>query len=141
MAFSITIIGMGACGVAAFAEATIRLAAAPLPGVELHLVSRDDDPGPGLAFGTDQPGHLLNTESRLMGLYANEPEHFRKWLADRRPLMPDEVEYAPARNMESISARSCGMPMIGRAMPIFPFTSTLPKRSRSAVIATPHWCV
>ena len=66
MAFSITIIGMGACGVAAFAEATIRLAAAPLPGVELHLVSRDDDPGPGLAFGTDQPGHLLNTESRLM---------------------------------------------------------------------------
>ena len=95
MAFSITIIGMGASGVAAFAEATIRLAAAPLPGVELHLVSRDDDPGPGLAFGTDQPGHLLNTESRLMGLYANEPEHFRKWLADRRPLMPDEVEYAP----------------------------------------------
>lgn len=95
MAFSITIIGMGACGVSAFAEATIRLAASPIPGVELHLVSRDDDPGPGLAFGTDQPGHLLNTESRLMGLYANEPGHFREWLAERRPLMPDEVEYAP----------------------------------------------
>lgn len=94
MAFSITIIGMGACGVAAFAEATIRLAASPIPGVELHLVSRED-PGPGLAFGTDQPGHLLNTESRLMGLYANETGHFREWLTDRRPLQPDEAEYAP----------------------------------------------
>lgn len=95
MAFSITIVGMGACGVAAFAEATIRLAAAPIPGVELHLVSRDHDVGPGLAFGTDQPGHLLNTESRLMGLYANEPCHFREWLTNRRPLMRDGVEYAP----------------------------------------------
>lgn len=95
MAFSITIIGMGACGVAAFAEATIRLAAAPIPGIELHLVSREDDLGPGLAFGTDQPGHLLNTESRLMGLYAHQPCHFREWLAARRPLMPDQVEYAP----------------------------------------------
>jgi len=95
MAFSITIIGMGACGVAAFAEATIRLAAAPIPGIELHLVSREDDPGPGLAFGTDQPGHLLNTESRLMGLYAEEPCHFREWLIDRRPLESDGVEYAP----------------------------------------------
>ncbi|MEG3089856.1 FAD/NAD(P)-binding protein [Sphingomonas sp. PB1R3] len=95
MAFSITIIGMGTCGVAAFAEATIRLAAAPIPGIELHLVSREEDMGPGLAFGTDQPGHLLNTESRLMGLYANEPGHFREWLAERRPLDPDGVEYAP----------------------------------------------
>jgi uncharacterized NAD(P)/FAD-binding protein YdhS len=94
MAFSITIIGMGACGVAAFAEATIRLAAAPIPGIELHLVSREEDMGPGLAFGTDQPGHLLNTESRLMGLYASEPGHFREWLADRRPLDPNGVEYA-----------------------------------------------
>ncbi len=95
MATSITIVGMGACGVAAFAEATIRLAAAPIDDVTLHLVSRDDDLGPGLAFGTDQPGHLLNTESRLMGLYAHEPTHFREWLAARRPLDPDGVEYAP----------------------------------------------
>lgn len=94
MAFPITIIGMGACGVAAFAEATIRLASARIPGAELHLVSREDDLGPGLAFGTDQPGHLLNTESRLMGLYANEPRHFREWLSHRRPLKSDDVEYA-----------------------------------------------
>ncbi|WP_312489788.1 FAD/NAD(P)-binding protein [Sphingomonas sp.] len=95
MGFSIAIIGMGACGVAAFAEATIRLAAAPIGNVELHLVSREDDLGPGLAFGTDQPGHLLNTESRLMGLYASEPGHFREWVAKRRPLDPGKVEYAP----------------------------------------------
>lgn len=95
MAGSITIIGMGACGVAAFAEATIRLAAAPVAGVSFDLVERDGDIGPGLAFGTDQPGHLLNTESRLMGLYAHEPGHFRAWLARRRPLDPDAADYAP----------------------------------------------
>lgn len=95
MTASITIIGMGACGVAAFAEATIRLAASPVPGLSFDLVERDDDLGPGLAFGTDQPGHLLNTESRLMGLYAHEPEDFRDWLSTRRPLAPGAAEYAP----------------------------------------------
>lgn len=95
MTASITIIGMGACGVAAFAEATIRLAASPQPGVSFDLVERDDDLGPGLAFGTDQPGHLLNTESRLMGLYAHEPRHFRDWLRARRALDEDAAEYAP----------------------------------------------
>lgn len=95
MPSSIAIIGMGACGVAAFAEATIRLAASPLSDLTIHLVSRDQEPGPGLAFGTDQPGHLLNTESRLMGMYAHEAGHFRDWLAERRSLDPDGVEYAP----------------------------------------------
>jgi uncharacterized NAD(P)/FAD-binding protein YdhS len=95
MPTSITIIGMGACGTAAFAEATIRLAASPVPGIVIHLVERDDDLGPGLAFGTDQPGHLLNTESRLMGLYAHETGDFRHWLETRRPLDPEGVEYAP----------------------------------------------
>lgn len=95
MPSSITIIGMGACGVAAYAEATIRLAASPVPDVVIHLVSRDEDMGPGLAFGTDQPGHLLNTESRLMGLYAHEAGDFRNWLMNRRPLDPNGVEYAP----------------------------------------------
>jgi uncharacterized NAD(P)/FAD-binding protein YdhS len=94
MPASITIIGMGACGSAAFAEMTIRLAAAPLPGITINLVERDE-PGPGLAFGTDQPGHLLNTESRLMGLYAHETGDFRRWLGERRPLDPEAVEYAP----------------------------------------------
>ena len=95
MPASITIIGMGACGSAAFAEMTIRLAASPVPGLTINLVERDEDLGPGLAFGTDQPGHLLNTESRLMGLYAHETGDFRRWLGERRPLDPEAVEYAP----------------------------------------------
>lgn len=94
MSASITIIGVGACGVAAFAEAVTRLTASPIPGVTINLVERDEDVGPGLAFGTDQPGHLLNTESRLMGLYAHEAGDFRHWLDARRPLDPDGVEYA-----------------------------------------------
>lgn len=95
MPSSITIIGMGACGVAAFAEATIRLSASPIPELTINLISRDDDLGPGLAFGTDQPGHLLNTESRLMGLYAHDVGHFHAWLAKRRPLDGNSTVYAP----------------------------------------------
>ena len=100
MSSSITIVGMGACGVAAFADLTIRVSAVPVEGLTVNLVERDEKLGQGLAFGTDQPGHLLNTESRLMGLYDREPEHFRRWLQRRReargrPLDPGAVEYAP----------------------------------------------
>ena len=99
---TLTIIGMGACGVAAFAEAVTRLCYDPGEGWTIHLIERDDELARGLAFGTDQPGHLLNTESRLMGLYDREPGHFRTWLETRRaasgtPLDPDGVEYPQRR--------------------------------------------
>ena len=99
---TLTIIGMGACGVAAFAEAVTRLSYDPGDGWLIHLIERDDALARGLAFGTEQPGHLLNTESRLMGLYDQEPGHFRTWLEARRaeagtPLDPDGVEYPQRR--------------------------------------------
>ncbi|TCM05520.1 putative NAD(P)/FAD-binding protein YdhS [Sphingomonas sp. PP-CC-3G-468] len=99
---TLTIIGMGACGVAAFAEAVTRLSYDPGEGWMIHLIERDDELARGLAFGTEQPGHLLNTESRLMGLYDREPGHFRTWLEARRaasgsPLDPDGVEYPQRR--------------------------------------------
>lgn len=97
---TLSIIGMGACGVAAFAEIVTRLRYDREARPVIHLVERDSELGRGLAWGTDQPGHLLNTESRLMGLYAHEPEHFRAWLEHRRtaagtPLAPEGVEYPP----------------------------------------------
>lgn len=99
---TLTIVGMGACGVAAFAEAVTRLSYDPGDDWTIQLVERDDELARGLAFGTEQPGHLLNTESRLMGLYDREPGHFRTWLEARRaaagtPLDPDGVEYPPRR--------------------------------------------
>jgi uncharacterized NAD(P)/FAD-binding protein YdhS len=99
---TLTIIGMGACGVAAFAEAVTRLCYDPGDGWTIHLVERDDELARGLAFGTEQPGHRLNTESRLMGLYDRESGHFRTWLEARRaaagtPLDPDGVEYPERR--------------------------------------------
>ncbi len=95
---TLTIIGMGACGVAAFAEAVKRLSYDPGDSWLIHLIERDDALARGLAFGTEQPGHLLNTESRMMGLYDQEPGHFRTWLEARRaqagkPLYPARVEY------------------------------------------------
>ncbi len=123
---TLTIIGMGACGVAAFAEAVTRLRYDPGDGWTIHLVERDDQLARGLAFGTEQPGHLLNTESRLMGLYDREPGHFRTWLEARRaamgtPLDPDGVEYPQRREyreyMQDVferaleDARAAGIPV------------------------------
>ncbi|WP_277983294.1 FAD/NAD(P)-binding protein [Sphingomonas faeni] len=99
---TLTIIGMGAVGVAAFAETVARLRYDPGNRLTIKLVERDTALGRGLAFGTDQKGHLLNTESRLMGLYDQEPDHFRTWLDERRaaagePIAPDAVNYVQRR--------------------------------------------
>lgn len=95
----ITIVGAGACGVAAFAELVTRLQLGRNRDVAIRLIERTDELGRGLAFGTDQPGQLLNTESRLMGLLDQEPGDYRRWLARRRaaagePFDPDGVEYS-----------------------------------------------
>lgn len=89
----VTIVGMGTCGVAAFAEAVARLRYERDTRVSFQLIERDD-PARGLAFGTDQPGHRLNTESRLMGLYDHEAGDYRRWLEAREALEPDSVVYA-----------------------------------------------
>ncbi len=79
----IVIIGGGACGVAAFIELFVQLKA----GGHEHKVKitliEPDEIGKGLAFGTSQPGHLLNTQADLMGIHASEPAHYSEWLKSR----------------------------------------------------------
>lgn len=78
---NITIIGGGACGTAAFIELVLQIAASDLTKeTKLTIIEKDKDLGYGLAFGTDQPGHLLNTQAELMGIHVHEPEHFSEWI-------------------------------------------------------------
>ncbi|WP_037321597.1 FAD/NAD(P)-binding protein [Salegentibacter sp. Hel_I_6] len=78
---NIVIIGGGACGSAALIEIVLQVIVQKLQEkVSIHLIERRPKVGYGLAFGTRQKSHLLNTQADLMGIYANEPGHFTKWL-------------------------------------------------------------
>lgn len=51
-------------------------------------------PGPGLAYGTADPLHLLNVPAKAMSAFAEEPGHFLDWLrrqdaTELGPLCPD----------------------------------------------------
>lgn len=76
----IVIIGGGACGVAAFIELFIQLKTAGLQDKLGITIVDPDEIGKGLAFGTIQPGHLLNTQADLMGIHPSEPAHYSEWL-------------------------------------------------------------
>ena len=79
----IAIIGGGACGSAALIELIIQSVAANLEKeISFVLIERKKKAGYGLAFGSKQRTHILNTQADLMGIYANEPAHFAEWLKE-----------------------------------------------------------
>nr|MBI1230530.1 hypothetical protein [Cytophagales bacterium] len=91
--YTICIVGGGACGVAALAELMVQL---KMTGVhdktKVVLIEKGDKVGQGLAFGTDQPGHLLNTQANLMGIHSFEPDHFAGWLETQPDDHKNEVK-------------------------------------------------
>lgn len=77
----IAIIGGGACGSAALIELIIQSISASLQNqISFVLIERQKKVGYGLAFGSKQPSHILNTQADIMGIYANEPADFAEWL-------------------------------------------------------------
>ncbi len=104
---TITIIGGGACGLAVFAELVTQLRLRPhTTHLSIFIVEKDPEIGPGLAFGTRQFGHLLNTPADLMSLYPHEGHHFQNWLtaheAERQEALaevPVETHDYPPRRL------------------------------------------
>jgi uncharacterized NAD(P)/FAD-binding protein YdhS len=47
----------------------------------IYLVERAARFGRGLAYATAHPGHLLNVRIENMSAFADEPDHFARWLA------------------------------------------------------------
>ena len=49
-------------------------------GADIVLIERSTAVGPGLAYRTQNPHHLLNVRASNMSAFADDPAHFLRWL-------------------------------------------------------------
>jgi len=73
----VLVVGGGAAGVIT-AAALLRRATAAAP-VDVTVVERRVQVGPGLAYSTRDPHHLLNNYAGRMSAVEEEPDHFVRW--------------------------------------------------------------
>jgi uncharacterized NAD(P)/FAD-binding protein YdhS len=76
---SVGVIGGGASGVLA---AIHLLRDAPVP-VRIIMIEPRTELGRGVAYGTDDPGHLLNVRANCMSALPDAPDHFASWARQR----------------------------------------------------------
>ncbi|HWL79535.1 MAG TPA: FAD/NAD(P)-binding protein [Roseomonas sp.] len=82
-----------------FAGTTLALQARAAWPTARILLFEPGRPGPGLAYSTPDPSHLLNVPATGMSLYPDRPTHFADWLA-AQPDAPAAGEgpcFAPRR--------------------------------------------
>lgn len=53
------------------------------PGAAVTLIEKGEALGRGVAYGTDNPDHLLNVRAANMGAFPDDPQHFHGWLTER----------------------------------------------------------
>ncbi|MBB5738937.1 FAD/NAD(P)-binding protein [Brevundimonas aurantiaca] len=53
------------------------------PVVQVTLIERRDAFGPGVAYDTGNPGHLLNVRLDNMSAFPDRPDHLANWLAEQ----------------------------------------------------------
>ncbi len=78
----VVIVGGGASG-ALVAANLLRAAKAGGP-VDVRVIDRDSVIGPGLAYRTTDPRHLLNNYAARLSVFEQEPDHLLRWCAERR---------------------------------------------------------
>src|ERR1700710_1793403 len=85
----IAIVGGGAAG----SLAAVHLLREPRNrgGLEIELIDRTGTFGAGVAYGTEDPLHLLNVPAVRMGAIHGHPEHFHDWLAERGEPVAEEA--------------------------------------------------
>jgi uncharacterized NAD(P)/FAD-binding protein YdhS len=88
----VAIVGGGAAG----ALAAVHLLREPRErgALEIDLIDRTGSFGAGVAYGTQDPLHVLNVPAERMGAITGHPEHFHEWLADRGE-PADEAAFLP----------------------------------------------
>ena len=74
----VLVVGGGAGGVAT-AVALLRRAVDGSAPVDVTLVERAAEAGPGLAYGTRDPHHLLNNYAGRMSAIEDDPAHLVRW--------------------------------------------------------------
>lgn len=72
---SLAVIGAGFSGTMVAAH-VLRRSTGPL---HMHLIDRSARFGPGVAYGTSYPDHLLNVPAGNMSALADDTEHFVRW--------------------------------------------------------------
>ena len=85
--FDAALIGGGFAGT----TLALQLRAQLPPGARIALFESGPRLGPGLAYGTTDPDHVLNVPAGSMGLLPEQPGGFAEWLAGR----PDAPEAPP----------------------------------------------
>ncbi|MBO1074978.1 FAD/NAD(P)-binding protein [Roseomonas marmotae] len=89
--FDAAIIGGGFAGTAL----ALQLRAGLPEGGRILLFEPAPRPGPGLAYSTPDPGHLLNVPAGGMSLFPDRPAHFAEWLGRRPDGPPAPPEGGP----------------------------------------------
>ena len=78
----IAIIGAGFSGSLLAVQLLRRL----LPQGRVYLIEKNEKFGRGLAYSTENPGHLLNVRAGRMSAFVDDPDHFVTWLRQRARL-------------------------------------------------------
>lgn len=81
----IAIVGAGFSGTL-LASQLMRQSQQPL---RLLLIERSGRFGPGVAYGTKDPGHLLNVSAGAMSAWPEDPNHLLRWLELNRSALAD----------------------------------------------------
>ena len=95
---SIAIIGAGFSGTLL----SLQLLRHCSTGTTIRLIKRNPEPGPGLAYATTSPSHLLNVPAGRMSAFPDQPSHFLEWL-QRQPAVvlngpvPEAASFVPRR--------------------------------------------
>lgn len=79
--WDVLVIGGGASGTLLAAQ-LLRNASGPL---RVALLERTGRVGPGLAYSTESTSHLLNVPAGRMSAFADDPEHFLRWMRRLEP--------------------------------------------------------
>jgi uncharacterized NAD(P)/FAD-binding protein YdhS len=88
---TVAIIGGGPSGTAL----AISLLRQGPRGTRIALIERRPPAGPGAAFGTRCPVHLLNVAAGRMSLYPDDPDHFLRWARNQPHSDGAAREYRP----------------------------------------------
>ncbi len=85
----VAIVGGGAAG--ALAAIHLLREHRERGALEIDLIDRTGSFGAGVAYGTQDPLHVLNVPAVRMGAISGHPEHFHEWLTERDEAVDDEA--------------------------------------------------
>lgn len=91
--FDVAVIGAGFSGTLT----AIHLARMSAGTVSVALIEKQKRFGRGVAYSTEDSGHLLNVPVAKMGAYARDPEHFFRWCREH----PDRCRAAAVENVQA----------------------------------------